>query len=116
MSIDVDIDAQQWSQACRKKEIETGDPSADDGALVETLLCELTIFEVSIRRFVRMSQHSRGDRHKGLNTRVLEHSKRNDEPEGEREMLYGLEFERPRFGAAEVLLSVGLVSHMIVRT
>lgn len=40
---DVDINSDEWSQARWEKKVEVGDPSTDDGALLQTLLRELSV-------------------------------------------------------------------------
>lgn len=41
LSVDIDVDTQERRKAGRKEQVETRDPAADDGALLQALLREL---------------------------------------------------------------------------
>ena len=115
----IHVYAEEGCQASREQQVEARHPAADDGALLQALLSELSADETS--RFRTMPQGPtevrclRRDGHKGLHTRVLEHREGDDKPERHRQVLDRLEIERPLLDRASMPAAARLVGDVVPR-
>lgn len=116
----IDVDPEERGQARGKQQIEARDPSANNGALLQTLLCELATRSVSRRRSgaerrTIRSRDVRRDGHERLHARVLEDGERDDDPERDREALHRAHAEGRAVDMPDVPLAARVVGDVVVR-